>query len=36
VEQHKHLQLVEVMARMAEGDRAAVFTLYAEFGTAIA
>jgi hypothetical protein len=36
VEEHKHLQLVEVMARMAEGDRAAVFTLYAEFGPAIA
>ncbi|HSS12022.1 MAG TPA: sigma factor [Acidimicrobiales bacterium] len=36
MEQRKHVQLVEVMARMAEGDRAAVFTLYAEFGTAIA
>ena len=36
MEEHKHLQLVEVMARLAEGDRAAVFTLYAEFGTAIA
>ncbi len=28
-------RLVEVMARMAAGDRAAVFTLYAEFGDRI-
>jgi hypothetical protein len=36
VEERKHSKLVEVMTRMAEGDRAAVFTLYAEFGTIIA
>jgi hypothetical protein len=36
VEQTKHERLVIVMARLAAGDRAAVFTLYSEFGVAIA
>jgi hypothetical protein len=36
VEQAQHERLVTVMARLAVGDRAAVFTLYTEFGVAIA
>jgi hypothetical protein len=36
VEQARHDRLVMVMARLAEGDRAAIFTLYAEFGPVIA
>jgi hypothetical protein len=36
VEQAQHEQLVTVMSRLAAGDRAAVFTLYAQFGGVIA
>jgi hypothetical protein len=36
VEQAQHQRLVVVMSRLAAGDRAAVFTLYAEFGAVIA
>jgi hypothetical protein len=36
VEKQRFESLVEVMARMAGGDRAAVFTLYLEFGDHIA
>jgi Sigma-70 region 2 len=36
VEQAQHQRLVVVMSRLADGDRAAVFTLYAEFGAVIA
>jgi hypothetical protein len=36
VEQAQHEQLVTVMSRLAAGDRAAIFTLYAQFGGLIA
>jgi hypothetical protein len=35
VEQVQHDRLVTVMSRLAAGDRAAIFTLYAEFGGVI-
>jgi hypothetical protein len=36
VEQAQHEQLTTVMSRLAAGDRAAIFTLYAHFGGIIA
>lgn len=36
MDQAQHEQLVTVMSRLAAGDRAAIFTLYAQFGGVIA